>query len=250
MARALVDTTAPWRRGSSQPWTSTSSFPVSPDSYAPSTRRPSPRLRRRTARHRRTAGRRPRVRNGRLSRPRNRGRRWDAIVALLVALDADHHDRFHAVMSGCRRLSNSTPEVDGLDDLLTEPEQRLHDVALDRESRRSQQGYSTAADARAFLLMARQRHHPSNGDPSSIRSPRRTIGPPHDTAGPENDVASNPPRTEGISHRQHSSGLPREAIARPARRGRCGGQPDPERSSKVRTTSLASRADPTLMQRP
>jgi hypothetical protein len=92
---------------------------------------------------------------------------WDAIVALLHALDADHRDCFHAVMQGCRRLSNSTPEVDGLDDLLTEPEQQLHDVALDRERRRSQQGYSTPADARAFLQMARQpRHQRSNEAPS------------------------------------------------------------------------------------
>jgi hypothetical protein len=84
---------------------------------------------------------------------------WDAIVALLVALDADHRVYFHSVMRGCRRLSNSTPEADGLDDLFMEPEQLMHDVALDREDRRSRQGYSTPADARAFLLMARQRRH-------------------------------------------------------------------------------------------
>ena len=82
---------------------------------------------------------------------------WDAIVALLLELDAAHGDCFHAVMQGCRRLSNSTPEVDGLDDLLMEPQQLLHDVARDREHRRSQQGYSTPADARAFLQMARER---------------------------------------------------------------------------------------------
>jgi hypothetical protein len=81
---------------------------------------------------------------------------WDAIVALLLALEAAHPDFFHGVMRGCRRLSNSMPEVDGLDDLLMEPEQLLHDVAVDREDRRSQQGYSTPADARAFLQMARQ----------------------------------------------------------------------------------------------
>jgi hypothetical protein len=80
---------------------------------------------------------------------------WDAIVALLLALHAGHHDRFDAIMRGCRRLSNSVPEVDGLDNLLTEPEQLMHDVALERERRRSQQGYSSPADARAFLHMAR-----------------------------------------------------------------------------------------------
>ena len=90
---------------------------------------------------------------------------WDAIVTLLVTLDTEHNDYFHAVMRECRRLSNSAPEVDGLDDLLMEPEQQLHDAASDREDRRSRQGYSTPADARAFLLMARRRRRPSNGEP-------------------------------------------------------------------------------------
>jgi len=88
-----------------------------------------------------------------------RGRRsnaWDAIVTLLLALDGEYPDCFHAVMQGCRQLSNSRPEVDGLDDLLMAPEQHLHDVAIERERRRSRQGYATPADARAFLQMARQ----------------------------------------------------------------------------------------------
>ena len=82
---------------------------------------------------------------------------WEAIVTLLVALDAGHRDYFHAVMRGCRKLSNSTPEVDGLDDLLFEPAQLLHDVAIEREHRRSQQGYLSPAEARAFLQTARER---------------------------------------------------------------------------------------------
>lgn len=88
---------------------------------------------------------------------------WDAIVTLLVALDAEHGNYFHAVMQGCRRLSNSMPEIDGLDDLLLAPEQDLHDVAIERERRRSQQGYVTPADARAFLQMARQPEHARSG---------------------------------------------------------------------------------------
>jgi hypothetical protein len=95
---------------------------------------------------------------------------WDAIVTLLVALEAAHRDYFHDVMRGCRRQSNSAPEVDGLDHLLTDKEQLLHDVAADREARRSRQGYSTAADARAFLQMARQprRLGPDAGLPNPI----------------------------------------------------------------------------------
>ncbi len=81
---------------------------------------------------------------------------WDAIVTLLVTLETEHNDYFHAVMHGCRDLSNSTPEFDGLDDLLLAPEQHLHDTAIERERRRSRHGYATPADARAFLQMARQ----------------------------------------------------------------------------------------------
>jgi hypothetical protein len=82
---------------------------------------------------------------------------WDAIVDLLLLLDAEHHDYFHRVMRGCRRLSNSTPEVDGLDKLLTDRKQVAFDLAFDREQRREQQGYVTPAQARAFLQMSRQR---------------------------------------------------------------------------------------------
>jgi hypothetical protein len=81
---------------------------------------------------------------------------WDAVVALLVTLDTEHNRYFHAVMQGCRHLSNSRPEIDGLDDRLIAPEQHLHDVAIEREQRRSRHGYATPADARAFLQMARQ----------------------------------------------------------------------------------------------
>ncbi len=84
---------------------------------------------------------------------------WDAIVMLLVALESGHNHYFHAVMQGCRPLSNSRPETDGLDDLLMAPEQHLQDVAIERERRRSRLGYATPADARAFLQMARQPQH-------------------------------------------------------------------------------------------
>lgn len=82
---------------------------------------------------------------------------WDAIVSLLVALDAGFHDTFQSVMRGVRRLSNSAPEIDGLDNLLTAPEQLMYDLALDRDDRRSRVGYTTTADARAFLQLARTR---------------------------------------------------------------------------------------------
>lgn len=80
---------------------------------------------------------------------------WDAIVALMIALQAEHTDYFHTVMRGCRSLSNSRPEANGFHNLFLAPEQHLHELALEREHRRAQQGFATPADARAFLEMAR-----------------------------------------------------------------------------------------------
>ena len=81
---------------------------------------------------------------------------WDAIVGVLTSLDADHHAYFHRLMRGCRSLSNSKPEIDGLDDLLPDDEQVMFDLTLNRERRREQQGYMTPAQARAFLQMSRE----------------------------------------------------------------------------------------------
>jgi len=82
---------------------------------------------------------------------------WDAIVALLLHLDSEHHDDFNCVMRGCRELSNAGFELDGVHDLLGDSEQHLFDVAFDREQRREKQGYVTPAQARAFLQLARER---------------------------------------------------------------------------------------------
>ena len=98
---------------------------------------------------------------------------WDAIVTLLVTLETEHNHYFHAVMQGCRRLSNSRPEIDGLDDLLMAPEQHLHDVAIERERRRSRHGYATPADARAFLQMARQPQRGVGADGPDRDQPHR-----------------------------------------------------------------------------
>lgn len=81
---------------------------------------------------------------------------WDAIVTVLVSLDAEHHDYFHRLMRACRSLSNSGFELDGLHDLLSDEEQVMFDLAFDRERRRETQGYVTPAQAHAFLQIARQ----------------------------------------------------------------------------------------------
>jgi hypothetical protein len=87
-----------------------------------------------------------------------RGQLSETMVGVLVALEKEHHEYFHRVMQGCRRLSNSAPEVDGLDNLLTDDEQVLFDLASDRELRREKQGFLSPAQAGAFLQMSRQPH--------------------------------------------------------------------------------------------
>src|SRR5262245_44683690 len=59
-------------------------------------------------------------------------------------------------MVGCRALSTSGREIDGLDDLLPEGDQAMFDLSVDREQRREKQGYVTPAQARAFLQMSRE----------------------------------------------------------------------------------------------
>jgi uncharacterized protein DUF6178 len=86
----------------------------------------------------------------------NRLECWDAITTVLRALADAHGSEFNQIMRACCRLSNSQPEVDGLDDLLTTGEQTLFDLAIDRETRRDTQGYVTPAQARAFLQASRR----------------------------------------------------------------------------------------------
>ncbi len=97
---------------------------------------------------------------------------WEAIVQVLMSLGEGHSDYFNQVMRGCRTLSNSGHEVDGLDDLLREGDQVMFDVAVDREGRREKQGYVTPGQARAFLQMSRE------------------LRPGSDAAAPANPLAS------------------------------------------------------------
>ena len=124
---------------------------------------------------------------------------WDAIVALLTALEIEHNHYFHAVMQGCRRLSNSRPEIDGLDDLLMAPEQHLQDVAIERERRRSRQGYATPADARAFLKMARQPHPGPTASSSPAPSASNPIATAYFRAADEEEEADDTAKGASVS---------------------------------------------------
>ena len=166
-----------------------------------------------------------------------RGRRtdaWDAIVALLVALETEHHSCFHAVMQGCRRLSHSRPEVDGLDDLLMAPEQHLHDLAIEREHRRSQRGYATPGDARAFLRMARQpKASPGNPIVTAYFRAAEEADTTRDTASSRQSTVTNPRALSGDSthgHTRNTNDVPQSIDAVVELLSEAGLMPEPPRA--------------------
>jgi len=115
---------------------------------------------------------------------------WEAIVAVLTALAHDHHHRFEHVMTGCRALSNSTPEIDGLDELLGAGDQAMFDVAFDREQRRDRSGFVAPAQARAFLEASRRLRFNRDTAPSldpiaraHLRTTDSAAGDGHDAPG-------------------------------------------------------------------
>ena len=123
---------------------------------------------------------------------------WDAVLGLLVELSTVDAPCFHALMGGCRDLSDDGREMDGLDDLLEKPEQSLHDVTLHRDDRRESRGFSTAADARAFLADARQGRSRSRMNPIAAAwmrrdSPEEDRGPLDGPLLPAGPQSSDPP---------------------------------------------------------
>jgi len=116
---------------------------------------------------------------------------WEAIVEVLTSLDAGHPDYFHQLMRGCRALSNSGREVDGLDDILPEGEQVMFDLGVDRERRREKQGYVTPAQARAFLQMSRELRFGSDAAPPANPLARAYFRAIDETAAPDAHSASS-----------------------------------------------------------
>jgi uncharacterized protein DUF6178 len=88
---------------------------------------------------------------------------WDPILEVLNALAELYAEAFHRVMRGCRKLSHSGREFDGLDELLSDAKQTRFDLSLSREQRRERIGFLSAPEARAFLESAR--HSRLSSDP-------------------------------------------------------------------------------------
>ena len=80
---------------------------------------------------------------------------WEVVLSALLLLDREHHDLLREILERCCILSNELlAEYDYLHEVLTSDQALAVEVMDQRESRRAEQGFVSAADARAFLALA------------------------------------------------------------------------------------------------
>lgn len=82
---------------------------------------------------------------------------WDAVLALVLALDRDHRELLVRILDRCAALDDHL--VDDLDELaetLSAPQSLAEDVEAEREARRSKLGFVEPRAARAFLKLSQQ----------------------------------------------------------------------------------------------
>jgi hypothetical protein len=83
-------------------------------------------------------------------------RSWDAFMAILVELHAQHYELFCRVVERCCDISHDYVEENGgLYEVLTSEEMLETDVAGEREERREKKGYVPPTAAASFLELAR-----------------------------------------------------------------------------------------------
>jgi Family of unknown function (DUF6178) len=82
---------------------------------------------------------------------------WDAVIAILLALDRNHHAFLARVLERlCHASSELIEENGGLCDALSSAEMIAEDAAADREDRRAAEGFVSPSSARSFLALARK----------------------------------------------------------------------------------------------
>jgi hypothetical protein len=91
---------------------------------------------------------------------------WDAVLALVLALDRDHRALLVRVLDRLARVGSAAlDDLEELSTVLSEGESLAEDAEAAREERRSEQGYVEPRAARAFLSLAR-RPPPGEGRPT------------------------------------------------------------------------------------
>ncbi len=79
---------------------------------------------------------------------------WDAVLALILALDRDHRTVLERVLDRCAAIAGELlDDLDELADTLTADDANAEDVEAERDDRRARAGYVEPRAARAFLAL-------------------------------------------------------------------------------------------------
>ena len=90
---------------------------------------------------------------------------WDAVMALVAALDRDHRALLEHILDCCAASARGlADDLDALCDALADAETLADDVEAEREARRAARGHVEPRAARAFLALAHARD-PGPRDP-------------------------------------------------------------------------------------
>lgn len=110
---------------------------------------------------------------------------WDALFALILALDRDHRDFLVAVLDRCADIGNACiDDLDALSTALSAEDSLAEDVEAERDQRRSARGYVEPRDARAFLSLARRPPADSADRDAIARAYFRDLEPAADPGDP------------------------------------------------------------------
>jgi hypothetical protein len=94
---------------------------------------------------------------------------WDAVLALVLALDRNHRALLVRLLDRLARVGNAyLDDLEELSTVLSEGESLAEDAEAAREDRRSKRGYVEARSARAFMSLARK---PADDERSPDRDP-------------------------------------------------------------------------------
>jgi hypothetical protein len=116
---------------------------------------------------------------------------WDDVWGALMALDRDHHDRLRTLLEHCRDMTlEYISGQGGLFQVLTADEMLGSDVAAARDDRRAAEGYVSAADARAFLELARRQDNTVDERDPVTRAYFRGLQRPAPSGNPRGNDAS------------------------------------------------------------
>ncbi len=149
-----------------------------------------------------------------------RGDSWDALLAVLTALDHDHHAFLGRLLKRCCQISTEyVLDNGGLFDVLTADQQILDDAAGARDERREQQGYVTTSRATAFLKTARQEPAGDARDPITVAYFRDLESRAKTNAKPAAEEPTPAPQPEGLDRQVTDFLASLEAeVLRPPRR--------------------------------